>query len=161
MPDWTDPQFPTYSVANDTANGSVVHNKLHDDLMGVISNVLETVTIDGDVIRLHYDSEVASGDRATVDAVVAHADADLQTFQPRHLEEEYSLGMLQARRWYARDNAGTLSGLVEEWAYTYQDGALTSERHRTFDYAGVATLDETFNLNQVNQSSTLFIRRIL
>ena len=156
MADWTDPKRPIYTDASLSPLG-----RLLDEIkMGTHPNKddLDTVLGGGANKTLEFSAAVLVADQPAMDAMVTGCGPE--NFLARHFEEEFLSDVLQAKRWYAFEDAGTMSGLVEEWLYTYTAGDLTGETHKVYDSQGNLTSTETFDHTEEISGSTKWLRRI-
>lgn len=159
--DWSDPSHPTYSIASDTANGTVDHILLREEMDLVDIGGRECIGSDeaGDVLTLHFDGVVGGAKRPNVDAaVLAH---DGEEFIARHLEEKYDRGLRQSTTWYSSESGGVFSGKIEDWVYTYSGDKLVSEVHKTYDSGGGTITTESFTYAQATDGTIKYLRRTL
>ena len=64
-----------YSIANDTANGTLAQEKLHDEIAASsITISLTGVNVSGDSISIEFATDISAGEETTLDGIIAAHD---------------------------------------------------------------------------------------
>ena len=72
-----------YSIANDTLNGSLAQDKLHDEIRSSsIVTSLSGVTVSGDSMTIDFQSDLSAGDETILTGIVNSHDGVLGPNDP-------------------------------------------------------------------------------
>lgn len=126
----------TYSISEDTENGSVYLSTLELELTTSGITGYEHLTTVGDTLEIWFANALSPSDETLLTSVVATHDGIPVPWEKTHVCHAYEQGRLVKETWYAKICGDELNGKVEETDYTWSGARLLSETITRFNRAG-------------------------